>query len=66
MPGSTGPFCSCDKQLKKGFRPYLRAYVRNAFSNMLVQVEGQLGYVLMGQEGSVDINLGQLGSVSAE
>ena len=45
---------SCDKQLKKGFRPLFRYCVRNAFSNMLLQVKGQLGYVLIGQEGSVE------------
>ena len=41
------------------------AYLRNAFSNMLLQVKGQLGHVLIGLEGSVEINLGQLGSIKS-
>ena len=41
------------------------ACLRNAFSNMLLQVKGQSGYVLIGLEGSVEINVGQLGSIKS-
>ena len=48
-------------QLKKGFRLRVCASVRNAFLKYALHVKGQLGYVSLGQLGSVGVNWGQAG-----
>ena len=51
MPG----FLAATSSSRRGsVRLSVRPCVRNAFSNMLLQVKGQLGYVLMGQVGPVE------------
>ena len=42
---------SCDKQLKKWVRLSVRASVCNAFLKYALQVNGQLGYISLGQLG---------------